>query len=158
MARIFILCVLIVGLVLTGCSKKEDEIKALEQDATGEDAAAVMDSLESGGPTEAAPAVSEPAPDESAVQAEAREQEPDYSQIQGFVIQLGSYRNYELASYMAEKYENREFPAFLSQIEIEGQLYYRLRIGVYDTYQEAKEVGELMVDRYSASYWIDNNR
>ena len=57
-----------------------------------------------------------------------------------------------------EQYQNRDYPAFLRQTEIDGEVYYRLRVGVYETYEEAKEVGELLVDRYSATYWIDSNR
>ena len=154
MMRLFVMTLLIAALVVVGCSKKQDEIDALQQEAAGRDAAAVMDSLERAGreaadmqPLETARTpVSEPEP------------EPDYYAMEGFVVQLGSYNDYELAAYWAERYQNREFPAFLRQVEMEGRVYYRLRVGVYETYEEAKQIGELLADRYSASYWIDYNR
>jgi cell division septation protein DedD len=143
---------------VVGCSKKQDEIDALEQEATEEDAGAVMDSLEGTGmeTTETVPAV----PEEMTSQAEPEEEveKPEYPEMEGFVVQLGSYHDYELANYWAEKYQNREYPAFIREVELGGETFYRLRVGVYDRFEEAREVGERLVDRYSATYWIDNNR
>jgi len=159
MTRVFIVVVLIVSLVIIGCNKKKDEIEALKQEATGEDVAAFMDSLEETGTSDSERAMVTPAaPQESTPPAESSPPATDYSQKQGFVLQIGSYRDYDLAAYMSKKYQDRAFPAFLQQVEVEGQTCYRLRIGVYDTYQEAKAVGELMADRYSTAYWIDTNR
>jgi len=156
MTRLFMILVLIVALVVIGCSKKQEEIDALQQEATGEDATAVMDSLQ--GTSGETAEMSHPATTKPVAKEPEPEPEPDYTGMTGFIIQLGSYNNYELASYWAEKYQNREYPAFLRQVELDGQTYYRLRVGVYDTYKEAKQVGELLADRYSVNYWIDNNR
>jgi cell division protein FtsN len=158
MTRVLLILFLIAGLLAAGCSKKQDEIDAIQQEAVDEDAAAVMDSLEGIG-TETDD-VGETAPAEAAVEPvpEVEEPEAEYADIEGFVVQLGSYRDNELASYKLEQYQNRDYPAFLRQTEIGGEVYYRLRVGVYETYEEAKEVGELLVDRYSATYWIDSNR
>ena len=160
MARLILVGVLIVGLIVVGCSKKQDELDAIQKEATDQDAAAVIDSLGKGTEEiveetteEQAPAVAAPA-----ATTKAAEPKPDYSKFEGFVIQLGSYSDYELANYKVEQFQTRDFPAFLRQVEIDGQTYWRLRIGVYDTFQEAKEIGEQLVDRYSVTYWIDNNR
>jgi len=156
MSRLFLILVLAIALAFVSCSKKQDEVDALQQEAAGQDAAAAMDSLQNqaGQPAEE----SQPATPPAVTQEPEPEPEPDYGSQPGFVVQLGSYNNYELASYWAEKYQNRDYPAFLREVDLNGQTYYRLRIGVYDTYQEAKQVGELLADRYSADFWIDNNR
>lgn len=156
MIRLFIISILIIALVAVGCSKKQEEVDALQQEATGEDAAAVIDSMEGVGTQTAGQ--DQPAMTETVAEEPEPEPEPDYSQIEGFVVQLGSYNNYDLAYYWAEKYQNRDFPAFLSEVELDGRIYYRLRVGIYETFEEAKQVGELLADRYSARYWIDNNR
>ncbi len=158
MTRLFLIVVVIGAVALVGCNKKQDEAEALQKEATGQNAEAVLDSLNASDtaqqptPTTAAAEPAQPA------KKEAPPPEPDYSQIPGFVVQLGSYRDYELATYWADKYQKRDFPAFLSQVDLDGETYYRLRVGIYDTYQEAKEAGDLLADRYSAQYWIDNNR
>ena len=160
MTSLFLIGVLIVGLRIIGCNKKQDELDAIQQDAADQDAAVVIDSLGQG-EGEAVEETAEyetPTLTETEAVRETAEPEPDYSQFEGFVIQLGSYSDYELATYWSEKYQNRDLPAFLRQVELDGQTFWRLRIGVYDTYGEAKEVGDLLVDRYSAAYWIDNNR
>lgn len=154
MTRSCLIVLLAMVVLSAGCSKEQEELDAIQQDATTDEATAVMDSLEGTGAKEQ-PETSGYAEPEPAAEPEP---EPDYSDITGFVVQIGSYTNYELASAMAEKYQNRDLPAFLREVEIDGRVYYRLRIGVYETYAEAKTVGEFLVDRYSATYWIDNNR
>ena len=155
MFRLFLILVLIVGLMTVGCNDKQDEIEALQDEAAGEDAAAVLDSLEGSGEiTEGVVEDAEPTVAEEVPVEEEYEPEPDYSQAEGYVIQIGSYSDYELASYWAQKYLDREFTAFLS----EADTFYRLRVGTYETFQEAKDAGELMADRYSITYWIDYNR
>ena len=159
MFRLFLILVLIAGLMTVGCNKKQDEIEALQDEATGADAEAVLDSLEgSGEMAEDAVEESVPATPKEPPVKKKPEPEPDYSQAEGYVIQIGSYSDYELASYWAEKYLDREYKAFLREVEIGGETLYRLRIGVYDTFQEAKDAGELLSDRYSLTYWIDYNR
>lgn len=154
--------ILIFGLALVGCSKDKEDIEALQQDATGQDASAAMDSLRRTG-DESGEAVTDYGQTEPEVAAAEEayepepEPEPEYPEVEGFVVQLGSYKDYQLAEYMAGKYQGRDYPAFVRQIDIGGETYYRLRVGVYGTYEEARQVGELLADRYSATYWIDNN-
>jgi cell division septation protein DedD len=165
MKRLLLIFILILGLAVVGCSKDDEEIEAIEKEAAEDEATAVMDSLEGVGDqsaqevgyvdsmatqaqTEPEPAITEPEP----------EPEPDYSDIAGYVVQVGSYTDRELAEWWAARYQNWEYPAFLRTVDIDGETIYRLRIGVYETFDDAKQIGELLVDRYSATYWIDNNR
>ena len=71
MTRILLILFLVAGLLAAGCSKEQDEIDAIQQEAVDEGAAAVMDSLEGIG-TEADD-VGEPAPVEPAPEVEEPE-------------------------------------------------------------------------------------
>ena len=159
MLRILLTIFLIIGLVLAGCSKKEEEIKAIEEEATDTGAEAVMDSLEDTGME-----AGEREGDTAAASKKTTTRKPqqpemrDFSDLEGYVVQIGSYSTYDFAQMMAEKYQGRDYPAFVQATDIEGQTYYRLRVGVYETLNDAKQIAELLGDRYSAEYWIDYNR
>lgn len=165
MIRIGSLCILALALVLavSGCSKKKEEAQALQKEAAQDEATRAMDSLAQKPPaTDTTAAVSpettvahKPVKQEPVEQEQA---EPEYPQEAGFVVQVGSYLDHDLATSMADRYKKRGYDAFLVASEINGQEFYRLRIGVFDSYTEAKQVGEQLVDRYSATYWVDNNR
>jgi len=162
MIRVCTAWILTIGLCLAGCAEKKEEVKALEKEMIGDRAAVVMDSL-------AAPAKPEPEKDTvggtsmpaeimQAVEPAAPSPTPALSDADGFVIQLGSYADQALATAKAEEYQRLGYHAFVSRAEVGERTVYRLRIGVYNSYQEAQEVGRLLADRYSAQFWIDRNR
>lgn len=159
MFRTAITVILIAGLMATGCSNKDEDIAAIEQEASQDEAAAVMDSLLEGG-TEADSTgqVIAEAVETQPVEPEVTPASEDYSGLEGFVVQIGSYAGYEFAEMMAEKYRKRDYPAFVVTADIDGKTFYRLRVGVYETLEEAKQIGELLKDRYTAEYWVDSNR
>jgi cell division septation protein DedD len=165
MIRIGSLCILALALVLaaSGCSKKKEEAQALQKEAAQDEAARAMDSLAQKAPatdTTAAvspkPAVAQKPLEQKPVEEKAAE--PEYPQEAGYVVQVASYLDHNLAMHMADRYKDRGYDAFLVPAEVDGQQFYRLRIGVFDSYAEAKQVGEQLADRYSAAYWVDNNR
>ena len=159
MLRFLIVICLITGLALTGCSKKEEDIRAIEQEAADQSADAVMDSIESTGmEAETAGETTTTAAEKTTKETAKKPEMPDYSDLTGYVVQIGSYASYDFAQLMAEKYLERDYPAFVQAAEIDGQVYYRLRIGVYETKEDAIQVGNLLADRYSAEYWLDFNR
>ncbi|MFH1701506.1 MAG: SPOR domain-containing protein [Candidatus Zixiibacteriota bacterium] len=157
MARYIIITILFCGLVLAGCSKNQEEIDALSQEATQDETSTVMDSSAGTGTGDKIDTLAEISTVGMSKSPEATGSTPDYSNLSGYVVQIGSYSNYEFAQMMADKYIARDYPAFVASANLDGFTYYRLRIGVYETVGEAKEVGELIKDRYSGEYWIDNN-
>lgn len=159
MARLFLVCIAIAGLLLVGCSKKDEDVDALSDQAAQDDAAAVMDSLNGTGADTVTEEQGTLAEDTQTKTEPEETQTPDvdYSGLQGYVVQVGAYADYDFAKMMSEKYTKRDYPAFVVSTDIDGVTYYRLRIGVYETYAEAKQVGDLIKDRYSADYWIANN-
>ncbi len=155
MARIIIVLIMCAALFVSGCSEKDEEIAEM-QDGTTESAvqdsikraeeAALADSI-------AAASVAEPEPEPDTYGVNT-----DYSQLDGYVAQIGSYAERNFAEMIAEKYQNRDYPAFVTSLDIDGATYYRVRVGVYETFAEAKEIGNLIKDRYSIEFWVDSNR
>ena len=77
---------------------------------------------------------------------------------EGWVIQIGTFSDYTAALAMADKYKQLMFPAFVRRVDRDDQTFYRLRIGVYDTYEQAKTVEEQLRSQYSLDTWIARNR
>ncbi|MCK5126554.1 MAG: SPOR domain-containing protein [candidate division Zixibacteria bacterium] len=160
MARLFLVLMLISVFLIVGCSENDENAEALGDEAAQDDAAAVMDSLNNEGAvaeTEEQGMLAEDIPAEAEPEEVTYQSEADYSSLSGYVVQVGAYSSYDFAKMMSDKYIARDYPAFIVSTEIDGETYYRLRIGVYETLDEAKEVAVLVKDRYSVEYWIDSN-
>jgi len=156
--RIMAIGILVLALAVTGCSKKKEEAKALQQEANQDEAAMAMDSLtQTPPPTDTVAEVTPEPTIKPKPTVTTPAEPPTPPQQAGFVVQVGSYLNYELAESMADRYKSRGYEAFLVPTDVDGKEFYRLRIGVFDTYAEAKQIGAEVADRYSATYWIDNN-
>jgi len=159
MPRILILSIMLMSFIISGCSKKQDEADKLQQEAAEDEAAAVMDSLSH---PQQLPDTTITAPEKQVSQTpttpEAEQPDSEYQIETGFVVQVGSYSDRELADYWAERYRNWGYDAFVQTANILGETYYRLRIGAFETYGEAMEIGKMVADRYSADFWVDNSR
>ncbi len=71
-----------------------------------------------------------------------------------YMIVVGSYARPELAESKAEEYRKRGYPASVQEIEIDGKSLFRVYIGGYATFAEAKRVGEDMRAQLGLDYWI----
>ena len=72
----------------------------------------------------------------------------------GWVIQIGTFTEYTAAVQAADTYKLANLPAFVRRVDKDGKTFYRLRIGAYDTREEARTVGEELKVRYGLEYWI----
>lgn len=145
-------------LAFVGCSKKDEDIEALEREAAEDQAAAVMDSLNRV-EKDSIELAQTPLPGQAnKTKPPVVYEESPTAREAGFVIQVGSYQNYDIALLMEAKYKERGYPAFIKRTDLDDGMYYRLRIGVYETKPEAEQVAKVLVDHYSAQYWIDWNR
>lgn len=114
------------------------------------------------------PAASEPIADTAATvplaatpettPAPAPETEPAEQGKTGWVVQVGIYAEYAAADRAAEAFKRDGLPAFVRRVDKDGKTFYRLRIGVYDSQEEAKGVGETLKARHGLDYWIASNR
>jgi|GEM_PF-2676405 len=77
--------------------------------------------------------------------------------VGGFVVQIGSYNSEKLAQKMLKKYQNGQYPLFIRTVEMDSRTIYRLRIGGYQTREEAKTVGEKFKNEFSVDYWVTAN-
>lgn len=157
-----------------GCSKDKDEVSELEQEVMeeqGEDyiaetgsetdtsaAEKTVETPEPGVTPEPAPAtqVYEKTP-EAAPAEEPREQYIPPTGP-GYTIQVASGTNESYAKYLADKYVNRGYQAYVDEAIVNGVSVYRIRIGKYGTTAEARQVGEEIKDKYSVNYWIDRSQ
>jgi cell division septation protein DedD len=173
-------------ILITGCRKQEKDVEALSREAVEDEVTAVLDSLERASVTlhrdttpitqapgfdTAAPSAVESAGGESASTPMPFQAEPVAVDTPGFesaeapgqgkvgwVIQIGTYGEYTTALEMADKYKRLDLPAFVRRVDKDGRTFYRLRLGVYDSYQQAYDVGKQLKNRYSLNYWIARNQ
>lgn len=152
--RIVLLSGLVVCL-LAGCSDKKKEAAKLEQELEQMDSEAVSDA---GAATEAAGSAESAVADAAAIPEEEQtgmKPMPPAPQGDGFTVQVASCENREYAGHLVDVYFGRGYDAFVSTVSIEGQMYYRVRIGNVPTFVEAKALQMELADRYSINPWID---
>jgi cell division septation protein DedD len=144
--------VLILSLSLViACSQKQDEADRIEQEmlAAEQDSVAAADSA-------AAAAAATPPADVAAVPAE--ETSPyatTTDEGEGFAIQIASCESVEYAEHLVGLYAGRGYEPYITEYDLNGQLYYRVRLGGMATLADAKAVKDDLVDRYSVKCWID---
>ena len=156
----FILMVSVVLAFGFGCSKDKDKVSELEKE--------VMQDQNQTAQTETPPAQDTSAEmaqpeEEYAKTPEAAPTEEPKKQIsqpmgEGFTVQVAAGTNYEYAHDLADKFTERGYDAFVTEATVNGQDFYRIRIGDYPTLTEARTVGAELQDKYSVEYWIDNNQ
>ncbi len=152
---IFLLCVVFA----VGCSKKKEEAERLEQEMLDQEPAltdtAQAETLE---PVDTAwsevmAAEESVEPSRPGDEVLAQSDEPA-----GFVVQVAACPSLEYAYYLAELYETRGYETYLTSTLFQDQKFYRVRIGGYDTYEDAAAVQTEIRDRYSVSAWVAENR
>ncbi len=153
--KVFLLAGLVICL-LAGCSDKQKDAAKLEQE---------LQEMEAGGDsaTEAVSDVTEPVAETPVADAAAipEEEQPEVMAMppepagEGYTVQVASCENREYAGYLVDLYFGRGYDPFVSEALIEGQMYYRVRIGNVQSMAEAKELKLELADRYSLDPWID---
>ncbi len=81
----------------------------------------------------------------------------EYSGMGGYTVQIASGTNYDNVQYLLQKYLDRGYDAFISQANVNDELVYRLRIGNFDNYADAKAMAMELKDKYSVKSWIAIN-
>ena len=139
-------------ILVVGCSKeKKDEAAKLEQELLGDSQTVVdtdsMMKAEVDSLTEfEASAVPEEEPPKAMPEKPAGE---------GYTVQVAGCEDREYAEHLVEKYTNRGYEPYVSAATVESQSYYRVRIGIFENYSEAKALQAQLLDRYSLDTWID---
>ena len=153
--KLFVFLFLLIPLFISCSDEKKEEAAKMEQELMGDsqsvaDSAALVDSLGQGigEDTSFEP---EAVPEE----AETVKAMPKQPAGDGFTVQVAGCEDRAYAEYLVEKFTNRGYEPFVATATVEGQTYYRVRIGVYENYSEAKSMQAELLDRYSLNTWID---
>ncbi|MEW6412416.1 MAG: SPOR domain-containing protein [Candidatus Zixiibacteriota bacterium] len=129
-----------------GCSKKKEEAAELEKEMLGK-------------PDTATAVMTQPATDTTPdVAAVPQEPEPSFMGApagSGYTVQVAGCEDRAYAEYLVEKYTARGYEPFVTTTTVEGQIYYRVRIGAFATLSEARALKIQLEDRYSVDAWID---
>ena len=142
----------LIAILVVSCSQKQEDAAELEKqltaqgriDTTGD----TIRPLDKAIADSAAMAV----PDET---AETETTMPAQPAGEGYTVQVASCESEDYAIYLIELYTSRGYEPYVSQIDIEGQTYYRVRIGLFETYTEAEALKDELADLYSVDAWID---
>lgn len=155
MKKINILAVMICCLLLVvGCSKKKEEAAQLEQEilqaqAGADTTADVIDS------TEIADSMAM-ATDASAIPAEETAPAmPRRPAGDGYTVQVAGCESEDYARHLVNLYIERGYEPYVSEFSYDGQVYYRVRIGLYDDFGSARQLQAELSDKYSIEAWID---
>jgi cell division septation protein DedD len=148
---------LLFGLIVTAGCSKDDDVTELEQEMLSQDAP----------PTEAA-VDSQPVPsrppdtvasdlDVGAIPEETIDEPemPPRPVGVGYEVQVAGCEDPAYARYLIDKYRNRGYEPYVTEADVAGQKYYRVRLGVFETLSEAKRIQAELKDRYSIDTWID---
>jgi len=75
----------------------------------------------------------------------------------GYTVQVWASSHKEVAQDIASQMISRGYKAYTQKTEVPGEgLVYRVRIGAFDSHQEALAVKEEIANRYGMEGWIDN--
>jgi len=144
----------IFALLAMSCSRKKEEAARLEQEMMQEEAVADT-AAEAGLTPEDTAEYAAPELDAGAIPSEEPEFLPQEEEAAGYVVQVAACESLEYAQYLVEKYTTRGYSPYLTTSTIDGQTYYRVRVGGLATLQEAKELKAELVNKYSVEAWID---
>jgi cell division septation protein DedD len=162
MKKVFIPMVILAVLFLFCACSKDEDVAQLEQETI--DAQTTDYQTDSATGEEETVGEVDLAENEYATTPETTpEEEPvavptsNYGGMGGYTIQVGSGTNYENVKYIMQKYLDRGYDAFITEAYINDELVYRLRIGNFENYSEAKAMALELEDKYSAKFWIAVN-
>lgn len=142
-------------LLAAGCAQKKEDAAKLEQEMM-EQEARVADTSQIDAGVVPPETVSDPA----AVQAEVSQQEeqeyaPRRPEESGYTVQVAACESLDYAQYLIEKYADRGYEPYMTTVEVDGEIFHRVRLGSFETPEEAGQLKAELEDKYSVSAWID---
>lgn len=71
-----------------------------------------------------------------------------------WAVQVFACQSYTQAKHLRDELKDNGFPAYLTEITLEGKKWYRVRLGFYSTKKEAVEVGKRITSEFKTEhYW-----
>ena len=142
--------------LLIGCSDKKDDAAQLEQemmdmDTPEEETSESMGDTgwieDTGADVVDAGAIPEETVDEPEIEVTDLEGE-------GYTVQVAACESPEYARHLVDKYFGRGYEAYITRTVVDGQTFYRVRIGNFTTQSEAKELQAELMDKYTLTVWV----
>ena len=139
----------VAALLVSGCSDKEKKSEQIEQDMADMVAESVL--VDS----------SELLPDDSMVEDdfeaadEAALDMPGAPAGDGYVVQVSSATDESYAFYLVDLWKERGYSPYVTTIDYNDEIHFRVRIGLFDAHSEARNLVAELKDKYSADAWID---
>ena len=156
--QVSLLCLLAAALMV-GCSDKQEEATRLEEEMRAMESAAdspapvpppAGDSIRASTLADAGALPAEAVPTSTLM--------PPAPPGEGYTVQVASCEDETHASYLVGLYRERGYEPFVTTHTRDGQLYYRVRIGMVPTMAEAVRLRDELKDKFSVGAWVDRNR
>lgn len=156
MQKTIILVMVGLMVLIAGCSDdKKEEAARLEQELLGKDTSADTLIEEVATPDSLQPKKRAETGDAGAIPDEDIPAMPEQPAGSGFAVQVAGCEDSGYASYLIELYRTRGYDPWVTTATVNGQLYYRVRLGFFETENEAKLMKQELNDKYSINPWID---
>lgn len=85
------------------------------------------------------------------------EAQPQFSEDGEYAVQVGAFRSEVQANNYRDQLRERDYPSvYTVKIgdESTGDIWFRLRVGFFDTKEEAEEFGQELGSELNTGYWI----
>lgn len=151
-----ILLIPILLILFVGCSKEaKDEAAKMEKEMladtqTSVDTTTMTDTAAVMSPDTGANFEASAVPDEK-----PSSMMPAKPAGEGYTVQVASCEDRDYAQSLVEKYKERGYEPYVTSVTVDGQSYYRVRIGIFESISQAKALQAELADRYSVNSWID---
>jgi len=131
-----------------GCAQKREQAQKLEKEMSGE---SKIDSIQ-----EIDSIVVETPVNETVELPEKREiTMPPRPKGTGYTVQIAGCDDKSYAMTLVEQYRKRGYEPFITTKDIDSITYYRVRIGMLYSLEDAKLLQQELADKYSVDGWID---
>ncbi|RKX27507.1 MAG: hypothetical protein DRP47_06440 [Candidatus Zixiibacteriota bacterium] len=151
-----ILGIIVLAVLLTlSCSKKKEEVAQLEQEMLAESAGGDS-AVDSVALTDTLGMENNQAMDARAIPEEIElEPLPEGPTGTGYTVQVAGCESRAYAQHLVEVYRDRGYDPYVTNKTVDGQLYYRVRVGQFESLQEARALKVELLDKYSIVAWVD---
>lgn len=72
----------------------------------------------------------------------------------GYALQVASCESRDYADYLVDKYVGRGYLTYMTTYDHNGQIYFRVRLGPFETQEEVESLKAEIEDKYSVDAWI----
>lgn len=147
-----ILLVFLAVVLVVGCAKKKEDAAKLQDEILQQEGAVADSSAMAQAPVDTTALIG----DASAVPPQEKSKVmPRRPQGDGYTVQIAGCEDQNYAQHLIELYTERGYEPYMTTADVNGQTFYRVRIGAYANLSEAVALKTELVDKYSVQAWVD---